>query len=256
MRGMGRRGVLKLTLSGAAGLVAKGLFAQTLEVEEQYGDPGLPVERLTFSPDDVLATVAGQTRAAFAPRIADFNGLFVGEGAKHVGESRRTHRPAIEAYLELFALPFAANGNVVPFCAAGLSYVAAMLYARSTGVAEPSLSQLRNFLSDIDHHHFFPSPSVLDMKHVALGKRRWVERARAANALAPRPGWLVVYNWNRDGKPDHVGVVEEVAGTTLRTIEFNTSAENDSNGGTVARRQRKLDTTVEGFIRPELVKPV
>jgi hypothetical protein len=92
------------------------------------------------------------------------------------------------------------------------------------------------------------------MKYVALGKRRWVARLDANASLAPRPGWLVVYNWNGDGKSDHVGLVERIAGTTLHTIEFNTSAKNDSNGGTVARRERAFDKTVEGFIRPELVK--
>jgi hypothetical protein len=255
MNEVGRRRALKLTLLGAAGFASRRLFAQGLETEVQYGDPGLPEEQLTFDPDAVLAKVAAPTRAAFAPRLPNFNGVLVGAAGEHVGESRETHRSAIERYLELFELPFAAQGKVVPFCAAGLSYVSAMLYARSTGVKTPSMAQLRNVLSDIDHHHFYPSPSVMDMKYVALGKRRWVARLDANGRLAPQPGWLVVYNWNGDGKSDHVGLVERIAGTTLHTIEFNTSATNDSNGGKVARRQRAFDKTVDGFIRPELVKP-
>lgn len=258
---MCRRDALKMALTGAAAVTAfRGttVAARQVEivVEAQNGDPQLPVESLRFDPDAVLSSVNGQTRAEFKPRIKDFARALVAEAVAHVGESRQTHRAAIERYLELFALPFESNGEVVPFCAAGLSYAATWLYARADGISSPSLAQLRNLLSDIDRHHFYPSPSVVDIKNVALGKRRWIGRAEAVGKLAPRQGWLVCFDWKRDGSPDHVGIVDRLEGTTIHTIEFNTSAQSNANGGAVARRERAFDATVHGFVRPELVKPV
>lgn len=38
-----------------------------------------------------------------------------------------------------------------------------------------------------------------------------------------QPGDMVIFDWNNDGNPDHVGIVESVNGNTITTIEGNSS---------------------------------
>lgn len=57
----------------------------------------------------------------------------------------------------------------------------------------------------------------------------------------PQPGDLVFFDWNSDGRYDHVGLFENwIDKETFTTIEGNTSIGNDSNGGTVMRRTRSM----------------
>jgi hypothetical protein len=49
----------------------------------------------------------------------------------------------------------------------------------------------------------------------------------------------VIFDWD-GGLPDHVGIVVRAAGGALQTVEGNTGVGNDSNGGEVMRRQRRL----------------
>lgn len=54
------------------------------------------------------------------------------------------------------------------------------------------------------------------------------------------PGDIVFFDWNKNNLPDHVGIVEQFSGTTVTTIEGNTS-ENGSqtDGGRVLRKSRR-----------------
>lgn len=65
-----------------------------------------------------------------------------------------------------------------------------------------------------------------------------------------RPGDVVIYDWGGDGVPDHCGIVKNVGTSTLTAIEGNTAVGNDSNGGEVMIRERKL-SQVMGAVRPE-----
>lgn len=66
-----------------------------------------------------------------------------------------------------------------------------------------------------------------------------------------RPGDLVFFSWSdKKARADHAGIIESADGKTLTTIEGNTSAESDSNGGSVMRRQRPLSVVI-GAGRPE-----
>lgn len=60
--------------------------------------------------------------------------------------------------------------------------------------------------------------------------QHWRSIGRATNT--PAPGRIVFFDFNRSGDPEHVGIVEAVTSTGLRTIEGNTL------GGQVARRDR------------------
>ena len=54
----------------------------------------------------------------------------------------------------------------------------------------------------------------------------------------PAPGTLIFFDWNGDGTSDHVGIVEKIEGSTVYTVEGNSSdAVNkrsyDINNGTI-----------------------
>jgi hypothetical protein len=66
---------------------------------------------------------------------------------------------------------------------------------------------------------------------------------------APTPGDLVVYDWQRDGTYDHVGLFESGNSSSWTAIEGNTSVDNNSNGGQVMRRQRSSQEAAVVFVR-------
>ena len=64
-------------------------------------------------------------------------------------------------------------------------------------------------------------------------KRKWKSRG-----YSPAPGTLIFFDWNGDGTSDHVGIVEKTEGSTVYTVEGNSSdAVNqrsyDINNGTI-----------------------
>lgn len=68
-----------------------------------------------------------------------------------------------------------------------------------------------------------------------------------------QPGDIVIYDWGSDSIPDHCGIVQSVGSTTLKAIEGNTAIGNDSNGGEVMVRERKI-SQVMGAVRPAYEK--
>lgn len=65
----------------------------------------------------------------------------------------------------------------------------------------------------------------------------------------PEPGDIVFFDWNGDGRHDHTGLfVRWIDRETFVTIEGNTSLANQSNGGQVMKRNRKLNHVI--FARP------
>lgn len=69
----------------------------------------------------------------------------------------------------------------------------------------------------------------------------------------PQVGDLVFYDWNADGRYDHVGIFN---GWKKKDVEFfaiegNTSLKNDSNGGTVMSRTRKNVNVL--FVHPKVL---
>lgn len=49
-------------------------------------------------------------------------------------------------------------------------------------------------------------------------KGKWKSRG-----YSPAPGTLIFFDWNRDGTSDHVGIVEKTEGSTVYTVEGNSS---------------------------------
>ena len=64
----------------------------------------------------------------------------------------------------------------------------------------------------------------------------------------PQPGDIAIFNWD-GGQPDHIGIVQQVHGNGIfTTVEGNTSASSNSNGGEVMQRLRHI-SQVDGFGR-------
>ncbi len=250
-------GLLSTGISAAGGrALAQGSDVKT---EVQQGDPLCPPEQIVYRPKDTRGLIEAK-RARFRPRSTDFPGLLITTAKRFVGVNRSNNHDQVADFLEVFNLPFeqrmAPHGELKPlaFCAAGVGYTAAIGYLSQWGEQYDDLHKMdaiRGALPELDHYHFYPSPSVADMYYVALGKGRWVARG----AKSPEPGWLVVYDWKRRQHQDHVGIIQAVEANRLHTIEFNTSTGlpgDQSNGGHVAERERPLDGTVLGFINTSL----
>ena len=65
-----------------------------------------------------------------------------------------------------------------------------------------------------------------------------------------RPGDVVIYDFPGGGPTDHCGIVESFAKGKIVSIEGNTGAGNDANGGQVQRRTRDITLAV-GAVRPQ-----
>lgn len=63
------------------------------------------------------------------------------------------------------------------------------------------------------------------------------------------PGDVVFFDFNGNGKPDHVGICERYNGVTVTTIDGNTG-QNEANGGAVMRKTRSK-LLVCGAFRPK-----
>ena len=66
-----------------------------------------------------------------------------------------------------------------------------------------------------------------------------------------KPGDIVMFDFDgkMDGETEHCGIIIEVRGNQIVTIEGNTSATNNANGGAVMQRVRDLKC-VTGACRP------
>lgn len=236
------------------GLLAPELAAKPKQLpdgwvmEEQRGDPDMKYEVLKFD-KAALGKNHGVSKATYLPRIAAFPDLLLKEAAAWIGKNRRNAREEISDFLALYDLPFAQGGSPIPFCAAGISYVAAAIYATTDPVFSSPVSpgKLVRYLGDLDHHHFDPSPSVHDLYHSAVGDRRWVDKSDTKTK--PKPGWLVVFNFGKQF--DHVGILERVEGGKVHSIDFNTVVDgatgSQRDGGAIARKARNV-SVVRGYI--------
>lgn len=66
---------------------------------------------------------------------------------------------------------------------------------------------------------------------------------------SPIPGDPVLFDWEFDGVPDHVGLFEDGSPSSFKCIEGNTSTSNNSNGGEVMRRTRSTSDAKITFVR-------
>lgn len=83
--------------------------------------------------------------------------------------------------------------------------------------------------------------------------RNWYQaHNRKVTRAQVRPGDFVIFDWDKDSTPDHVGLFKRwmnPAHTEFEALEGNTSIGNDSNGGEVMVRLRHIGD-VAMFARP------
>jgi len=66
----------------------------------------------------------------------------------------------------------------------------------------------------------------------------------------PQPGDVVFFHFNTNDRwTNHVGIVKDIKGGVIETIEGNTSVSSDDNGGAVMVRQRT--SNIVGYGRPD-----
>jgi hypothetical protein len=241
--------------------------------EAQLGDPPgrhanvgetLRIEGSTLSEIDGLVT--GESKGAKVDsKVLAMETLHLAREYARIGVSR--HEPPtptkVRDYLALYGLPFKyASGEFVPYCAAGVGYAAARAHYRlawpkdhpsDLAHADPGDNSvaLRTALADVTRDYCQTHPSTRVMLEAAgLRKHSNGEAMRASPSERPEPGWLVFFNWKGGKTPQHVGIVDTVEseGRILRTVEFNTSDGNPSNGGRVEAKTRSVRYVV-GYVR-------
>jgi hypothetical protein len=222
--------------------------------EDQRGDPDVTDEYVTFSPSAIRRIATNVGKATFEEWDANLPLSMITNARSFIGSSRKTSPGEIGKFLGLFDLPLSTANGYVPFCAAGLSYCALMTYASrlshsgAVGTGSISRDRLRKLMPDLEHYYFYPTVSCVDMYHIAAGKRKWVAYDAKSPHL-PKQGWIVLYDWNKRGLPDHCGIVQQATKEALVTIEFNTSTGEGSqrDGGAVAQKTRTYEF-VTGFV--------
>lgn len=74
--------------------------------------------------------------------------------------------------------------------------------------------------------------------------------------VEPKPGCIVFYDFNKDGRYDHTGLFVEwldEAKTSFRAVEGNTAIGNNSNGGAVMLRTRVMKSYGVLFVNPKVL---
>lgn len=222
-----------------------------LTTETQRGDPEAPKEYLTFSPSSIENLVIKPGKASFEKWDPTISLSMISVARQFIGYSRTRNPVQISEFLALFNLPLKDKSGDVPFCASAISYCALMAYCSALSIVTSEATrtqQLRLLMPDLEHYCFYPTASCVDMYHIAAGKRRWVAHKPNSNTV-PRSGWIVLYDWDKRGLPDHCGMVESASKQSISTVEFNTSAGkgNQRIGGAVAAPTRTYEHVL-GFI--------
>ncbi len=259
-RSLMRAGAATATLA----LTGRARAQDAFLFEEQQGDPSLQAETLRWANTQVRK-LRDDPPEILGAALAEFSVKFRTAAEEFVGMNRSANETEITEMLETLGMSFRSGEPLrpTPFCAAGVTYVAALAYARANAedLTTDKLRKLRNYLPHVWWHHFPTTFSVADMQNGAEATRRWrVLREEEppdhiyVRSVDVQPGWLIVFDFNAPGAFNHVGIVDRFDEATQRfhTIEFNTCREDatggsQGNGGHVARRTRPT-SAVSGFI--------
>jgi hypothetical protein len=216
------------------------------------GDPG-DTPRLVPKPAGVAAFGAKEKRLPVVAKPAPAATLFqtnVLDVARTEAEAaiRRASNPArVAEYLSLVG--FHDDGSAA-YCGAGVAWAVCKAYCDLNNVAYSDanrLAVLKSVRGDIDSQYFLTTAWIPDTVEDAKARGTFLTDSRLV-----KPGYLVFFNWNDCDKyprpfPEHVGLVESIAGSQVATIEFNTSIPSGPHKGeknAVAQRRRDLSLVV------------
>jgi len=90
--------------------------------------------------------------------------------------------------------------------------------------------------------------------HYCPSALNYFKKAGGQITTEPQPGDIVFFDWEKDGKVDHVGIFLQARASapgTFISIEGNTALGDDSNGGKVMIRVRNYSVAV--FVHPNIL---
>lgn len=116
------------------------------------------------------------------------------------------------------------SGSSYPWCAAFVSWVLAQAGAASLVVKSASCPTIKSDAQKRGTYH--------------------------SGSSGIKAGDIVLYQFDSDADPDHIGIVESVSGSSIVAIEGNTSVTSQDNGGAVMRRPR-YSSQIMGYVRPK-----
>lgn len=180
---------------------------------------------------------------------------FIETAKGYIGVDRQKNEYQISMFLALFDLPFqTVPGQPIPFCAAGVSWSACKAYCIINHIPfDPNnaVTVFKSVIGKVDFDHFKPSASCGVIRADAIQFNRYLtNQYTTTNNINILPGWLVMYNWDEEWNPEHVGIVLD-AEDVLHTLEFNTSGTYEGSqidGGGVFLKTRNYDEVV-GFVK-------
>lgn len=204
----------------AAGSQAGQFGVPVLSVADQYRMLGLPVPTVDLPPGFGVPGPAGTatpgTGGAVGQRMVQLAQAELAKGVRETGGNNESDR-----IREYRTATVGAEPTPGPWCAYFVSWL-----AREAGAPIGAGGNGTGYVPTLE----------------AWGKQegRFAEHGTAR----PNPGDIVIFDWGRDGTPDHTGIVERVdPDGRVHTIEGNAS-------DTILRRGYPADTSsIKGYVR-------
>lgn len=203
---------------------------------------------------DELAKEGTLSEEVFASLAAFDNKEFASEllkvCAEYVGVDRNNNLDQVGRFLKLFNLGVKDGRRWMPYCAAGLSFAAAKNFCNLSNIeydSDNAISIFKSVLPTIRNRYFLPSPSCYRIKDHAIANDKWIANSKFGRTQI-KPGYLVLFQFDTDTLPDHIGIVRSIDSNSVQTIEFNTGDQDNTNGGAVARKDRPFNV-VQGFVK-------
>ena len=170
--------------------------------------------------------------------------------SEYLGIDRSNNLDQVSRFLKLFNLDVRDGKRWMPYCAAGLGFAAAKNLCNLSDIkydANNALGVFKSVLPTIRNRYFLPSPSCFRIRDHAIKQNKWLVNS-AANRKLVKPGYLILFQFDSDTLPDHIGIVKSIDSDSVQTIEFNTGDVDNINGGAVARKDRPFKV-IQGFIK-------
>lgn len=110
------------------------------------------------------------------------------------------------------------------------------------------------FVSYCYHHAGFPLGNIGFSKGFAGCQTAYAYFLKTKEiTMTPKEGDIVLFDWNGDKRFDHTGIfICDNGNGTFNSIEGNTSATNQSNGGQVQLRNRPFNMNTI-FVHPKVL---
>jgi len=208
--------------------------------------PDVDIDKL--AEEGILSDALFESLATYDSKTFALNLLEV--CAEYVGINRSENLDQVARFLKLFNLGVKDGSKWMPYCAAGLSFAAAKNLCNLSKIeynADNAIGVFKSVLPTLRNRYFLPSPSCFRIRDFAIKQKKWLPNS-SANRKLVKPGYLVLFQFDSDTLPDHIGIVKSIDSDSVQTIEFNTGDYDNTNGGAVARKDRPFKV-IQGFVK-------